>query len=67
MRPRWASLILLGGAIAVSWPGTASAAEEPPKVDSWDCGTVALYQLFRLTGHSVELSRTAIRAWRRRC
>jgi hypothetical protein len=57
MRPRWVSLIFLGGAVALSWPDTAPAAEEPPKVDSWDCGTVSLYHLLCLTGRSVDLSR----------
>ncbi len=55
MKPRWAFLVILGGAMTVSWSPMALAAEEPPKVDPWDCGTVSLYHLLRLTGHSLDI------------
>jgi hypothetical protein len=55
MRPRWARLVLLWGAVAVSWPGSAPGVEEPPRMDSWDCGTVALYHLLHLSGRFADL------------
>lgn len=55
MRPRWARLMMLGAAVAASWPHLATADDEPSRADSWDCGTVAVYHLLRLTGHSLDL------------
>ena len=56
MRPRWASLVVLCGAVAAIGPESVLSVEEPPKMDSWDCGAVALYHLLHLTGRSADLN-----------